>query len=545
MSIDRFTSRRPTSIVVRYGVGLCALLFLCRIAWLALATAIADHKAISDPKAALAWRAETSLALLSLAQEHFVRATFTPLRDRPEESVLSKRVDEKALMLDAGFSLHPAHAESVLMERAGRPAVGNMSSIARWIDLESGKIHYARAVAKVADVAHRVDLTEIFATKAQGVQSSPLAIRYAAERFAGSLGNRSLEAARALGRQSLVADPLRHGALVLLSDIAARGGERERSIALMRLAGSRSFRDVVSQSRLIDIEISEGDYFGAVARADALMRAGGKFRALVREFLTTAAMDNRGYSALSEFLAGSPPWRQSIFQSLGAYGQADSGLRLLSELAEKKGALQPGDLAPVLQLLVRQNRTVDAYLAWIGFSSDKKRAKAGLLFDGSFTEEPSDIPFEWNLHEVPKGSIGFLAGSSSGGERMLRVEFVGEREPKLAAYQMLALSAGRYRLSVQAMSDGLRVAHGVVWRISCPDGPLAETEPVRGSTAWREISVDFEMPADRCEFPMLRLALKAKLRPELVANGSAFFRKMQLVRLPAPRTDRREAKVLN
>ncbi|MBY6242482.1 lipopolysaccharide assembly protein LapB [Methylosinus sp. Sm6] len=369
---------------------------------------------------------------------------------------------------------------------------------------------------------------------------SPAPARYVQEHPSVNLRDSDLSTAKAFAQLSLMSDPSQQRALVLLSDIAARMGDRPRSVALLRLAGDRSLRDVTSHTRLLDLQVSHADYLGAIATADALSRLGGKIRYIIGEFLTSAAIDARSYAALSEFLAEGPSWRRSLFERLSDYQDADSGLRVLAELAKKQDAVRADDLAPILRLLTKQGRIAEAYLAWIQFLPDSKKSKARLLFDGDFTEGPSNIPFEWNVTEFPRGSIGFVEEPNSSGKRAIRIEFVGARNPKLSVHQYLSLSSGHYRLKMEARADSLRAARGVVWRISCRgerERVLAETEPLRGTTPWRDLDVDFEMPADGCDFPVLRFALSAKVAPELVANGTVFFRNLRLVRRPGPSVD--------
>lgn len=527
---------RRLAVAVEFGAGLALTLGLFRVAWLILATSMADHYDADDAKAALGWPVDNSVALLSSGEDYFVRATWTTRSER-QRSVLFRPAKDNELVFDESA---PARAANVLLARAERPTIGDLRSIARWIDLQSSRGYYKRAAAIVAAMEAQIEPNSSLQPAFDAGRRSPVPARYVLEHPSVNLRDSYLSTAKAFAQLSLISDPSQQGALVLLSDIAARMGDRRRSVALLRLAGGRSLRGVIAHTRLIDFQVSQADYLGAIATADALQRLGGKIRYILGEFLTSAAIDARSYSALSEFLVEGPQWRHSLFARLSDYQDADSGLRLLTELAKKRNALHAADLAPVLQLLTKQGRTAEAYLAWIQFIPESKKSKARLLFDGGFTEDPSNIPFEWNVMEFPRGSIGFLEEPSSGGQRAMRIEFVGARYPRLSAHQYLSLSSGRYRLKMEARADSLRAARGVVWRISCRgerERVLAETEALRGSMPWRDLYVDFEMPTAGCDFPVLRLALSAKVAPELVANGTAFFRNLQLVRRPGPSVD--------
>lgn len=521
------------AIAFKFAAGLAMSLVLCRIGWIVLATSIADHAWRNDAKATLAWLPTSSAALLSMAETIFVRAT-RPIRGERNASVLFKPKKESEFNLDFNASDDVQNA-NVLWNRAGRPIIGDVESVTRWIDLLASRNHYARATERVAsDLRNERNWRSLL--QANGRYRSPVAAWHVEEHPDTGRLEDDLRTARALAQMSLVSDPLQSRALILLSDIAARLGDSVRSHSLVRVASGRSRRDVVSQTRAVELQISRSDFPAAIATADAMLRLGGVIRYQFLEFLTSAVMDDRAHSAMSEFLVTEPSWRHSVFERIGYYRDPDSGVRLLSKLASGGHALFATDLAPVLQVLIAQGRTTEAYLSWTQFLSETRKTKAKLVFDGGFTENPTNIPFEWNVTEVPKGSVAFLRRPDPEGTRTLRIEFVGSGRPRLSVYQVLSLSPGRYRLKVEASADNLRTARGVVWRLSCfeeRENVLAETEPLRGSISWRELSVDFVMPEDGCDFPVLRLALGAKAAPELIANGTVYFRNLRLLRRPA------------
>lgn len=534
MKRDNFFARR-WAIAVELAVGFAITLILCRIGWMILATSIADHSWRSDPKSALAWSPTNSTALLSIGETIFVRAT-RPRSEGRSESILFRPPKEGEFRLDRDGAEHMTLGLNILLKRVGRPTIGDVDSVARWIDLQFSRSHYARAVERMTREELQKEQNWFLPLLADGRRGSPVAVRHVEDHPNLDLLESELRAARTLAQMSLVSNPLQQRAFVLLSDIAARLGESDRSDSLLNVASNRSFRNAVSHTRSIERQISRSDYSSAIAGADAMLRLGGTIRHLLGQLLTNAAMDARSYPALSEFLVREPSWRPSVFERLGEYDDADSGVRVLSKLAGGGHALHATDIAPVLRQLMKQGRTMEAYLAWTQFLSEAKRAKAKLVFDGGFTEHPSNIPFEWNVTEFPRGSVNFLRLPDPENKRAIRIEFVGAGGPKLSVYQVLSLSPGRYRLKIEASADSLRAARGVVWRLSClqkRENVLAETEPLRGSTPWRELSVDFEMPADVCDFPVLRLALSAKSAPELIANGTVYFRNLRLIRRPA------------
>lgn len=529
-TIELFMNRG--AMFIEYALRGGAALALSWTAWIVLTSAMADHNTV-DPEAALSWRSDASIALLSLGKKRFLRAT-SSAHEQDRESVVFREVWNRGLVLRSNDAdLPPKHPEEVLLVRTGRPNVGEVLSIARWLDLIFTRNFYAASVPKPLDESFETQIVDALTLSKAERRNSVLTTHYLSKHSPRRSSDENLAVAKALAKKSLVADPLQREALILLSDIYAREGDTRRSEALLRSAGNRTLRDPVLQAKLIDLLTYDGDYAGAIAKADALMRGfDGYVQRIAEEFLANIAMDARSFSALSNYLARDPPWRKALFEAVSRYDDAESGLRLLSQFASKGNALRGSDMAPTLQLLMKQDRSVEAYLAWVNFLSEEKRSKTGLLFDGNFTEEWSGVPFEWTVAQSPKGSVNFLPD-----QRVLRVEFVGAKLPKIAVHQTLSLSPGRYRLKMEAMSDELRVARGVSWRIACQSSDqriLVETEPLRGTKHWQEVSADFEMPPEGCDFPLLRLILKAKTPFELIANGVVSFRRMRLARLSGP-----------
>lgn len=371
--------------------------------------------------------------------------------------------------------------------------------------------------------------------------SSTALLAAARDRFTKAASPEDVGAAKALAQSSLAADPLQLASLVLLSDIAARQGDEPNSERLLRLAGARSMRDITAQSKLIDILVSMADYAGAITKADTLTRVNPWYNKQIMAFLTSAAVDARSAPAMIDHLATHPAWREPLFGTLGQIKTTAPALRLLSGLAAKGDEIGPGDVAPTINLLIQQGNAGEAHAKWIEFLSKRKRSKAGLLFDGDFTEPPSRSPFEWTIAQSRGVSIGLVdaIGSQSRG-RMLRVEFLGNKVPSLTVHQTLMLPPGRYRFTAQAMTENLRTARGVAWRVACASGKrqmLAETEQLRGSRPWRENSVEFDVPQMDCALQRIQLVLVAKAPVEQTAAGAAYFKNLEVSSRPPQRRE--------
>jgi hypothetical protein len=108
----------------------------------------------------------------------------------------------------------------------------------------------------------------------------------------------------------------------------------------------------------------------------------------------------------------------------------------------------------------------------------------------------------------------------------LNVTFVNQRYAGPPIYQYVLLAPGRYRLQGWARSD-LVAWLGLHWGLYCQNGsgretPLAHTEPLSGSTPWREFGADFNVPAN-CPVQILRLEL-ANPKPGASGPGTVAIR---------------------
>jgi hypothetical protein len=92
------------------------------------------------------------------------------------------------------------------------------------------------------------------------------------------------------------------------------------------------------------------------------------------------------------------------------------------------------------------------------------------------------------------------------GRRAAHLHFFGRPAARVNGRLGLLLARGRFGLSVRAPSDFLRSDRGLQWIVRCEGGPvLGELEVPDGNAAWRLLSVDFEVPAERCPGQWLEL----------------------------------------
>jgi hypothetical protein len=99
--------------------------------------------------------------------------------------------------------------------------------------------------------------------------------------------------------------------------------------------------------------------------------------------------------------------------------------------------------------------------------------------------------------------------------------------------QLLLLPPGTgYQLQWRSRLDGLQVARGLRWTLTCADGPagtILASEPLAGYSPWRQHAAAFDVPPD-CPAQWLILELDARIAAETQAMGTAWFDDVEVVK---------------
>lgn len=356
-----------------------------------------------------------------------------------------------------------------------------------------------------------------------------------------------LDRAAALARRALRNDPLDARALTLLGLIAERKGDAARGATLMRLAGTRTWRDPTTQIWLFEERVKQRDYAGALRHADAILRTSHAFDRRLIPSLAAFTLAPRAMRALAAWLDGDPPWRAWFLRALSRRLADDSKLVALYR-ALLTGSHPPDldALKPLFARLIKDRRYAAAYAVW-RMTLPPGRG-GGFLHNADFARKPSGLPFDWVLRSVPGADIDIVP--LKGGEgRALQVQFSGARVSFRNVSQLMRLPPGDYRLSGKMKAEGLRTRRGLRWRVSCADifpvhmpvglATLGHTPLLAKPVPWRNFGMDFTVPVGGCPAQWLVLALAARIGPERQIEGEVWFTNLNIVPLarrepPAP-----------
>lgn len=325
------------------------------------------------------------------------------------------------------------------------------------------------------------------------------------------------------------ADPLDERALAELGFQADRLGDRDRASLLIGLAGRRSWRDPRVQAWLLQRAVEVGDWTGATAHADALLRidGDGALRPAVFRLLDVIAAEDAARPALVERLRVAPWWRESWLAHLAKVAAAPEGeitpqeaRTVVMGLASGPRPLSATEYQPYLDMRLAREDYAQAERDWGVLS--RNRDVGALLRDPSFHSLGEGGPFAWR----EASGVGASSEVETTGDegRSLRVDYDGASAPILPG-QLLVLPPGRYLFVWRERMLG---SPRISWRLRCL-GPaprsLAEAAPVE-SPRWRTRSLVFEIAKD-CPAQELELFPHPGERREEV---TAWFARLSLSR---------------
>ena len=252
--------------------------------------------------------------------------------------------------------------------------------------------------------------------------------------------------------------------------------------------------------------------------ADRYLKIGDTPRGL-REIAALARLSPGGPQTVGPYLAAyarNPanwPALRSLFRSNP--GLADPALIALASNVETAPAVlalagpekSPAEghwLEPLLNTLTQAGRYAQARAIWARAAGVQPQP-GELLHDAAFSDRSSPGPFNWVLTSSTVG----LAERQPGGR--LHVIFYGQEDGFLAS-QLLLLTPGTYRLSMQLLGDPAH-ARALNWSLWCDKAGGALVSATLDSVAARGLR--FEVPRG-CSAQWIRLAGSSSDMPQQI-----------------------------
>jgi len=359
-----------------------------------------------------------------------------------------------------------------------------------------------------------------------------LALDLLAERDLASPDGK-LDDARGWAERALVANPLDARAISLLGQIAEKNGDHERADRLMRLAGDRTWHDNSTQSWLFDRHVRRGEFSQALPHIDAVLRSNLDLQNQLFPVVASFTVKPPAFSALTEFLETSPPWRTWFLSELSA--RLANRARLIELFNALKSSARPPtneELQAYINRLVNDGSFDIAYQTWRETLPAATRANVSVPYNKDFVLAVDRMPFNWVFTQVAGADIQIVPSPDGGKTRVLRVEFSGARLNFANVRQVVLLPPGEYVFLGKVKTERLAGPRGLWWNILCAGNSpqsIARTELAIGTAPWTDFSINFTVPSAGCKAQILQLELPARIPSERLLEGQVWYQQLQIL----------------
>jgi hypothetical protein len=328
----------------------------------------------------------------------------------------------------------------------------------------------------------------------------------------------------------IAADPLNAQAFRLLGELALTTEEKR---SFMVRAISRSRREPIAVLWLMAEAFERQDYKSVIHMAEVLFRTEASLIPEATGYLAALAELPQGRSALAAVLAQQPVWRKRFLEALPRNVQyAGTPLQLFVSLNEAGSIVSDFELAPYLEVLIRETMVPYAHDIWLQLSPNQQPDAPQLLNNANFVSKPTNRPFDWVVRRGRNSTVEFLqlAGGIDGRAVQFSFDHGRVQFPELS--QILVLRPGRYQLSGE-FSGSVNATRGLRWEIRCwKEKMLAQTEMLFGKPqkTWEGFTLEVDVPdEDNCRAQTIRLFHDARSASEELISGQIIFRHLSII----------------
>lgn len=282
-------------------------------------------------------------------------------------------------------------------------------------------------------------------------------------------------------------------------------GDPEATLVLHEIAERRDPRDLRIRVWLAERFLRAGEYQEALEQLDVVLRLSPEARATLPALMVQWTDDPDFATALAAKLGDETAWRAGMIAALRADIERQGVGAIFAALRES-GDLDDAELTRWLDALMQAGKWGLAYSYWASALDLQPGAALPMLYNGGFEQAPSQQGFDWRTERHSGTYTEFEPGQGAHGNAAHLV-FHGRPVEAANLEQALALSPGRYEVSMRVKAAALRSDQGLHWVVVChgQPRPLASGERFEGSFGWRESTFEFEIPGGSCPGQWFRL----------------------------------------
>jgi len=189
---------------------------------------------------------------------------------------------------------------------------------------------------------------------------------------------------------------------------------------------------------------------------------------------------------------------------LAAHNDPEDALAVWNRLPDEEKRKRVAEAKTIATVLLQRHR-YEAGLGFVHHAGEELEARPGATTNPSFESSvDSGVPttFGWRIaRNDPKLDLLLDDKVSHEGRRSLRMTFRGTARPDLFnTAQTVAVNPGqKYRLTFWVRTENLKAVSGPIISVATGDESkvLGATQPFpNGTSDWRQMTVDFSVPAD-------------------------------------------------
>ncbi|MBI5076265.1 MAG: tetratricopeptide repeat protein [Nitrospirae bacterium] len=206
-----------------------------------------------------------------------------------------------------------------------------------------------------------------------------------------------------------------------------------------------------------------------------------------------------------------------------------------AESAEAWKTLDPNsiekkDFIAYTNFLIEQGLYAEAETIWNEVTAKIEgmhgREVNSILWNHGFESEPLNGGFDWKITEGQGANVFIDDSIKMTGTRSLGIVFDGQHNPDITiARQVVPITPGiHYVLRTYIKTDGITTKNGIFIQIqghNCT-GLEARTDSVVGSGYWKEVTVNFEMPAS-CSAAIVKIRRERSQKLDNKIEGTAWI----------------------
>jgi tetratricopeptide (TPR) repeat protein len=241
-----------------------------------------------------------------------------------------------------------------------------------------------------------------------------------------------------------------------------------------------------------------------------------------------------------------PPGMDAYLETIDYFAgiqQCDAALAVWSRLSASKSSVPLPKTFPLLDELIRENRSADARRVWFQALSGTKLGRGNmvngsLIWNGDFAEDLSGGGLGWRWDPVPGAYLSFDAAPAGSGSRSLRLDFNDGLNINLdgpSEYVPVA-PARSYHFHALMRTDQITTESGPRFWIADPNHQGAVnvlTDNFTGTRPWSPVDADFTT-GPQTQFVVVHLVRSPSQLFDNKLGGTVWIADVSLRAAPAP-----------